>query len=455
MKRERPRVVERAARRLPFGILVAIFILTAVAIVILTNGASGQMRPASRGELPAIDAKTQAAVIDSITAALNETYVFADKAARMDSLLRASYAAGAYRDLTDPADFMARLQEDVAKIYFDRHMGMMALPPGSIPANMSSDDPYAAEAFRERMRRANYGFRKAEILPGNVGYVKFNQFADTDLGGPTAAGAMAFVANADALIVDLRDNGGGSASMIQLLTGYLFKDSVHLIDWYSRREDKTGQSWSNDWVPGKTMYDTPVYVLVSGRTGSAAEEFTFDLKNQKRATIVGETTGGAGNTVEFRSYDMGSFIAWLKLPNARALDPETNIGWEAVGVKPDIEVPAAKALAAAHVDAIKKLEEKARGPRREAGPRVGARGHRVGALAVYAVVEGAQGIRGHLRPAEVLHGGLQARVSARVEAEDDRRADGQGPLRLRGRGVFQGEVHARRLGRRRRHRRDV
>ena len=118
---------------------------------------------------------------------------------------------------------------------------------------------------------------------------------------------MAFVANADALIIDLRENGGGSASMIQLLAGYLFKDSVHLIDWYSRREDKTTQSWSNDWVPGKTMYETPVYVLVSGRTGSAAEEFTFDLKNQKRATIVGETTGGAGHTVEFHVYDMGSF----------------------------------------------------------------------------------------------------------------------------------------------------
>jgi hypothetical protein len=359
MKRERPRVVERAARRWPFGILAAIFILSAVAIVILTNGASGQMRPASRGELPAIDAKTQAAVIDSITAALLETYVFADKAARMDSLLRASLASGAYRDLADPADFMARLQEDVAKIYFDKHMGMAALPAGTIIPNPAEVDPYASEEFRERMRRANYAFKKAEILPGNVGYVKFNQFVDTDLAGPTAAAAMAFVANADALIVDLRDNGGGNASMIQFLAGYLFKDSVHLIDWYSRRENKTTQSWSNDWVPGRTMYDTPVYVLVSGRTGSAAEEFTFDLKNHKRATIVGETTGGAGNTVEFRVYDVGPFLAGLKLPNAQALDPETNTGWEAVGVKPDIAVPAAKALAAAHVDAIKKLEEKA------------------------------------------------------------------------------------------------
>lgn len=361
MKLERPSAAARVmpARR-PLGILIALFILTAVAIAILASGATGQMRPASRGDLPPIDAKVQAAVIDSVTAALNETYVFADKAARMDSLLRANLASGAYRDLTDPADFMARLTSDVATIYLDRHMEMAALPPNSVRQERSEVDPYASEEFREQMRRANYAFRKVEILPGNVGYVKFNQFVDTDLAGPTAAAAMAFVANTDALIIDLRENGGGNASMIQLLAGYLFKDSVHLIDWYSRRENKTTQSWSNDWVPGKTMYETPVYVLVSGRTGSAAEEFTFDLKNQKRATIVGETTGGAGNTVEFRVYDMGSFLAGLKLPNAQALDPETNTGWEAVGVKPDIAVSADKALAAAHVDAIKKLEENAK-----------------------------------------------------------------------------------------------
>ena len=361
MKPERPRAAVRVmpARR-PLGIFIALFILTAAAIAMLASGASGQMRPARRGDLPAIDAKTQAAVIDSITAALMETYVFADKAARMDSLLRANLAAGAYRSLTDPADFMARLQEDVAKIYFDKHMGMAALPPGTAIPNPADVDPYASEEFREQMRRSNYAFKKAEILPGNIGYVKFNQFVDTDLAGPTAAAAMGFVANADALIIDLRENGGGNASMIQLLAGYLFKDSVHLIDWYSRRNDETTQSWSNDWVPGKTMFDTPVYVLVSGFTGSAAEEFTFDLKNQKRATIVGETTGGAGNTVEFRVYDVGSFLAGLKLPNAQALDPETKRGWEAIGVAPDIAVPADKALAAAHVDAIKKLEEKAK-----------------------------------------------------------------------------------------------
>jgi len=342
------------------GFVVSVLILAAVSVSLLAPAASAQFRLSQKGDLPPIDAKVQAAVIDSITAALKEAYVFADKAARMDSLMRANLASGAYGALTDPAEFMARLQSDVATIYLDRHMQMAALPPGAVPSGKPEDDLFNSEEYRERLRRGNYGFKKAEMLAGNVGYLKFNQFVDTDLAGPTATGAMSFLANADALIIDLRENGGGNASMIQLLTGYFFKDGVHLIDWYNRRKDETIQSWSNDWVPGKTMHDTPVYVLVSNYTGSAAEEFTYDLKNEKRATIVGEKTGGAAHTVEFHTFDVGPFIAGLKLPSGRALSPVTKTNWEATGVEPDIAVPAANALAAAHADALKKLEEKAK-----------------------------------------------------------------------------------------------
>jgi len=340
--------------------IVNILAMVAVVVSMLAAGSSAQFRLARKGDLPAIDAKVQAAVIDSVTAALNEAYVFGDKAARMDSLLRANLASGAYRDLTDPAEFMERLQADVATIYLDRHMAMGALPLGSVPSDKPEVDPYESEAYREQVRRGNYGFRKAEMLAGNVGYIKFNQFVDTDLAGPTAAGAMAFVANADAVVIDLRENGGGSASMIQLLAGYFFEETTHLIDWYHRRNNETIQSWSNDWVPGKTMYGTPVYVLVSNYTGSAAEEFTYDLKNEKRATIVGEKTGGAAHTVEFHTYDVGPFLAGLKLPSGRAISPVTKTNWEVVGVEPDIAVPADKALTAAHLDALKKLEENAK-----------------------------------------------------------------------------------------------
>jgi len=344
----------------PFGPFLSILCFALGLVSALASNAAAQFQFAGPGQLPAIDAKVQAAVIDSVTAALKESYVFGDKAAGMDSLLRANLASGAYRALTDPAEFMMQLQSDVAKIYLDRHMAMAALPPGSIPKEQPEADPFNAAAQREAARRGNYGFREIEILPGNIGYLKLDQFAGTDLGGATAAGAMAVLANVDALIIDLRDNPGGNASMIQMLTGYLFEEPAHLIDWYHRRENETMQSWSSSYVPGKTLFNVPVYVLASGRTGSAAEEFTFDLKNQKRATIVGETTGGAAHTVEFHTFDVGPFIAALKLPSGRALDPKTQTNWETVGVTPDIAVPAANALPAAQLEAMKKLEENAK-----------------------------------------------------------------------------------------------
>lgn len=342
-----------------FSAIGAAVLLCALALCLAAPDASAQMRGAVRGELPAIDAKVQAAVIDSVTKALNETYVFADKAAQMDAALHANFKAGAYAKLTDPVEFMERLQADIAKVHLDLHMRLMAMPPAALAPQQQAPPPAVGLPPQDMARRANYWFKKAEILPGNVGYLKMNQFERTSLAGATAAGAMAFLANSDAVIIDIRDNGGGSASMIRFLAAYFFRNRTHLISWYNRRLDETTQSWSDDWVPGKTMYDTPVYILTSNFTGSAAEEFAYDFQCEKRATIVGETTGGAAHTVEFHTFDVGVFVAGLRLPAGKAISPVTGANWEAVGVEPDIAVPADEALAAAHLDALKKIEEKA------------------------------------------------------------------------------------------------
>ena len=342
-----------------FGAIGATVLFGALAIALAAPNASAQVTAAVRGGLPPIDAKVQAAVIDSITKALNETYVFADKAAQMDAALHANFTAGAYAKVTDPVEFMERLQADIAKVHVDLHMRLMAMPPAGAAPQQQAPPPAMGLPPQDAARRANYWFKKAEILPGNVGYLKMNQFERTSLAAPTAAGAMAFLANSDAVIIDLRDNAGGSPSMIRFLAAYFFRNRTHLISWYNRRLDETTQSWSDDWVPGKTMYDTPVYILTSNFTASAAEEFAYDFQCEKRATIVGEKTGGAAHTVEFHTFDVGVFVAGLRLPAGKAISPVTGANWEAVGVEPDIAVPADEALAAAHLDALKKIEEKA------------------------------------------------------------------------------------------------
>jgi hypothetical protein len=162
----------------------------------------------------------------------------------------------------------------------------------------------------------------------------------------------------DALVIDLRANPGGDASMIRLLTTYLFAEQQHLIDWHVRDTDETVQSWTLDVVPGKRLTEIPVYVLASDRTASAAEEFTFDLQHLERATVVGDTIAGAGHTVNSVFMHFSGFRVGMRVPYGHAIDPKTKRGWEGVGVIPDIAVSSNDALLAAQKDALQRLRER-------------------------------------------------------------------------------------------------
>ena len=326
-------------------------------LVIMASPIQAQF--ARPGELPSIDGLTRAAIMDSITAVIDSVYVLEEPAKLIVKGLRKNLADGEYDNLTDPVEFGQRLFEDAQAISHDGHFGIMAMPPldPAVVAADQDEDPAEIERQRRIYKAMNYGFRKAEILPGGVGYVRFDQFAHGDDAFRAAAAAMNFVSNSSAVILDLRNNGGGSASMIRLIAGYLFAEKVHLINWDIRAENETVQSYSADFVPGQRIIDQPVYILTSDRTFSAAEEFTFDLKNLNRATVVGDTTGGGGHTVAGYTFEFDGFRMGIRVPYGRAYNPENNEGWEGVGVTPHIAVPAEKALDAAHRDALGKLLE--------------------------------------------------------------------------------------------------
>lgn len=312
------------------------------------------------GELPAIDSGIKAAIVDSVTAAIDSIYVLEGPAREIVAGLRKNLATGKYDEITDPAEFARRLYQDAQAINHDGHFGIIAMPPLDptvVEANQE-EDPADVERRRRRFKAMNYGFKKAEILQGGIGYLRFDQFSRGDEAMAAAAASMNFLSNCNALILDLRQNGGGSASMIRFLCGYLFEENTHLINWDIRAEKKTVQSYSADYVPGNRITDQPVYILTSDRTFSAAEEFTFDLKNLERAIIVGDTTGGGGHTVAGYSFNFDGFRVGIRIPYGRAYNPENNEGWEGIGVMPDIAVPTEKALEAAQADALRKLVEK-------------------------------------------------------------------------------------------------
>jgi C-terminal processing protease CtpA/Prc len=218
-------------------------------------------------------------------------------------------------------------------------------------------EPTAEDVERrnKQMERDNCLFRKVEILPNNIGYIKFDGFMDAGFCGPTVVAAMGFVAHTDAVIFDIRENGGGQPAMVTMIASYLFDKPTHLIDIYNRKEDTTTQNWTLSYLPGQRLTTQPVFVVTSKRTFSGAEEFAFDLKNQKRATIVGETTGGGAHPVS------GHLVAdyfMVGVPFAKSLDPVTKTNWEGTGVEPDVKVPAADALETAQKLALEKIRGK-------------------------------------------------------------------------------------------------
>ena len=294
-----------------------------------------------------IDAAARASAIEGAIAKLDESYVFPDVAKKMGDAVRGRLKRGEYDDVTNGLVFAAKLTEDFQAVSHDKHLrvNFSASPIPPAPAAASAPPPDAVERYRRQMESINCGFVKAEQLANNVGYLKFNMFADPDVCGATASAAMNFLANVDALVIDLRDNGGGDPAMVAYITSYLFSKRTHLNDLWTRRTNETREYWTNADVSGKRLADNaPVFVLTSSRTFSGGEEFTNNLKALKRATIVGETTGGGAHPVAGQRINDHFMIG---VPFARAINPITKTNWEGTGVEPDVRVPAADALTTA------------------------------------------------------------------------------------------------------------
>jgi retinol-binding protein 3 len=301
-----------------------------------------------------IDAATRTRVIDGTIADLNEFYVFPETAKKMEDSLRTRQKKGEYDSVTDGDAFATMLTENLREVSHDKHL-RVSFSPASRPERPPGPDPNSVAQYRKEMEQINCGFDKVEILDGNIGYLKFNMFADPDVCGATAVAAMNFLGNVDAIIFDLRENGGGDPKMIALISTYLFSEPTHLNDLWERKTDTTEQYWTLPYVPGKRLDGKPAYVLTSKETFSGAEEFSYNLKNLKRATIVGETTGGGAHPVSGHRIDDHFMIG---VPFARAINPVSKTNWEGTGVEPDVKVPAADALATAQKLATEKLSSK-------------------------------------------------------------------------------------------------
>jgi hypothetical protein len=289
------------------------------------------IRISSAAGLQPVTAEAKRSAIEAIADALAESYVFPELGNRMAEMLRTNLNSGAYADIATQRDLAERITEELRAICADKHLGVLAVPPM----------PQAGAAPQMRPP-TNAAFRKVEILDGNIGYIRFDGFVESEDAQRIAAAAMNFVANSNAVIFDLRHNGGGSPAMVAFITSYLLDEPTHLNSFYDRDGNRTSEHWTHEAVPGKRLAaHVPVYILTSAHTFSGAEEFAYNLKALQRATIVGEVTGGGAHPVRGLRLEGGFMV---RIPYLRANNPITGENWEGVGVEPHIIVPAAEAL---------------------------------------------------------------------------------------------------------------
>jgi len=330
-------------------------ILPIVLIILITVSSFAQQGAEQPDKV--IDGAARTEAIDTVLKKLNDAYVFPDIAKKMEADIRTRLQNKEYDTVTSAKSFAQKLTNDLQSVSRDKHLRVRYFFE-PIPVVEERKEPTTEEKENQnrRLREINFGFERVERLQGNIGYIDLRGFSDPEAGAETVAAAMSLIANTDALIFDLRQNGGGSPAMVALISSYLFGDKPVLLNTlYLREGNKTQEFWTKADVAGKKYGNKDIYVLTSNRTFSAAEEFSYNLKNLKRATIVGETTGGGahpGRVVRISEH----FKAFI--PHGRAISPITKTNWEGTGVEPDVKVSKEEALKTAHLMAINKIAEK-------------------------------------------------------------------------------------------------
>jgi hypothetical protein len=303
-----------------------------------------------------IDVATQAEIVQSLSEKLRANHVFPDVAEQICERLQKYLEAGVYTDITEGEFLAFALTTHMQEVNRDEHLWVRChtKPLPDHEGELRHNQAWMDER-RQESKLDNYGFYKVERLPGNVGYIDIQKFHKADWGGETAAAAMNFLSNTNAMIIDLRNCEGGYPDMVALISSYLFGEQpVHLnsISW--RGEEVSQQYWTLPFVPGKRFGDKPVYVLTSRDTFSAGEGFAYNLKTHHRATVVGEKTdGGAHPGASYRIH--AHFEAFI--PVGRAINPNSNEDLEGSGVLPDIQVPQEQALEVAYRMALKSIIE--------------------------------------------------------------------------------------------------
>jgi tetratricopeptide (TPR) repeat protein len=288
-------------------------------------------------------------VLHKIAGLIESQYVLADEAKGFAEEFRAKCASGAYDSFTEAKEFAEKVTADLVAITHDKHLNFRVMVPSDLGEEAVGSLHHPVRYFRLRARE-NTGFYKLEWIEPSIGYVDLRRFYSFDQAKDMAVAAMKFLANARAIIIDVRENGGGSGDY---LSSYFLPYPTQLSGSYSRRDGSLTEIRTRRDIGMEPRLDVPLFILTGPGTFSASESFAYDMQSRKRATIVGEPTKGGAHSVDLFGID-DQFEFYIS--TERAISPVTGGNWEGTGVIPDIRVPAAAALDAAVGEAKKAAE---------------------------------------------------------------------------------------------------
>jgi hypothetical protein len=350
--------------------------LTGLAPYATISAQAPAARPVSAAAASAFDAAARRAVADTIEMLLARHYVDADTGKLIARALADRAKSGAYASIDDPYRFAEALTKDLRSVNGDKHLVVqydpqhpgerpgsegirMMEPPGAAPERKTPPDLVA------RQRRNHFGLGKVDVLPGNVGYFEVRGFSAEPEARDAIVDALKYLQYTDAMIIDLRRNGGGSAELVNfLISHFTGPDTLASLTVTNRSGGEKFTRYTLASVPGPRRTDVPLYVLTSGFTASAGEDFAFVLKNLGRATVIGQPTAGAGHNNAFLDAGHGFNVS---VSFTRVADPKTGAEWERIGVQPNVVVSQDDALATAQLLAVRKIAAGVTGdaPRKE------------------------------------------------------------------------------------------
>jgi len=294
------------------------------------------------------------AAIQTIRTSFQELYVFPEMRPKIVDRLNQSQQSGRY-DVEDPVVFADRVTEDLRSVSHDRHLSLRVDPAAYAAALAPPASEAGEDAFmRRRAIRDHHGLGDMKILPGNIRYLKITGFEWIDDETGTAYDeAMRFLKDGDAVVIDLRNNGGGSHAAVRYLVSH-FMDGDTLELTFHQGSEIPAQSRILEHLPAGRLKGKLLYVLINGQTASAAEAFTYDVQQFKLGELVGAKTSGAANNNKLLPV-APQFI--LSVSYGRPVHAVSNSNWEGVGIAPDVETPPAQALDIAQMRALTRLAQ--------------------------------------------------------------------------------------------------